>query len=219
MRKRKPGRDTANEARAKKTRTQPATSSPGPSIAPCVAGDQHNTASAATTGPHFTLLPKKLGEGIAKHDPLRLTSIRTQEPWQYRSKTDILAGAPATQPDIAAMKQDAFHLLETLNGASPMERCVLHIFVCATHRFEDDVMAAARRGDTKPIEELEQSMLLVGSAIHCVPARSLVNQRDLARLQSSMPELMGAADDDVAADTVASTVPSMVVSSPADVAK
>merc|ERR1712194_93972 len=72
----------------------------------------------------------------------------------------------------------------------------LHILICATHRFEKNVMETVILDNINPIEKLEMSTLLLASTILGIPTKDLIHSgKDRKRLEGSFPLLLGAASD------------------------
>lgn len=147
----------------------------------------------------FTAVPRLLDSAIdqyAQGSALRSTTVKLSERWS-RSRHENLLSEAATSvlraDDIKTERNKAMDLLDALSrsGSLPIAFSELHVMVSVTHCFEKDVIETIVHDNINPIEKLEQSTLLVGSAIHGVPASSLVaNGDDLQRLQNFFPSLM-----------------------------
>mmetsp|Transcript_16499 Transcript_16499/g.46089 ORF Transcript_16499/g.46089 Transcript_16499/m.46089 type:complete len:638 (+) Transcript_16499:3566-5479(+) len=147
----------------------------------------------------FTAIPKLLDASMEKHDPdnaLRSTTIKTSSSWTHKRQINLLSKPEAnamSSDEVKSEKSKAFELLDALSrsGSLGIEHSDLHVIVCVTHCFENDVMGTVIQDNVNPIEKMERSTLLIGSAIHGVPARDLISKKaDLPRLQSSFPLLM-----------------------------
>uniref|UniRef100_A0A7R9ZNR5 Uncharacterized protein n=1 Tax=Craspedostauros australis TaxID=1486917 RepID=A0A7R9ZNR5_9STRA len=148
----------------------------------------------------FTLIPKMLDDSMEKYDPdnaLRSTIIKTSASWTRKRKASLLTKAESsvlTSSEIKTEKDKAFDLLDALSrsGSLSIDCSSLHVLVCVTHCFENDVMGTVIQDNVNPIEKMERSTLLIGSAIHGVPAHNLVTDAggNLNRLRSSFPLLL-----------------------------
>jgi len=157
----------------------------------------------SSTQVDFTRIPKMLDESIEKFDSdnaLRSTTIKASNCWTRKRQANLLSKPESSElgpPEIQSEKNKAFDLLDALSrsGSLRIDCASLHVVVCVTHCFENDVMGTVIQDDINPIAKMERSMLLVGSAIHGIPARDLVNTAggrggDLVRLQESFPQLL-----------------------------
>ena len=148
----------------------------------------------------FTLVPKILDAAIEQHAQgaaLRSTTIKLSD-WWTRSRQDSLL----VQPTVAVLNSDdlkmernkAMDLLDALSrsGSLTIPFSELHVIVSVTHCFENDIIQTIIQDNINPIEKLEQTTLLVGSAIYGVPAAELIsNREDLQRLRGYFPALLG----------------------------
>jgi hypothetical protein len=75
----------------------------------------------------------------------------------------------------------------------PIAFSELHVIVAVTHAFEKDLIDTVIQDNINPIEKLEMSTLLVGSAIHGVSASALLREESqLSRLAVLYPCLVNA---------------------------
>jgi hypothetical protein len=149
----------------------------------------------------FTAMPKMLDATIEVYDKdgaLRSTTINTCPRWT-RSRQENLLTQAETQvlgpSEIKTEKDKAFDLLDALSrsGSLPIAHSELHVIICVTHRFENDVMGTVIQDNINPIEKLEMSTLLVASTVLGVPAsRLLRHDADRVRLAASNPALLEA---------------------------
>lgn len=152
----------------------------------------------------FTVMPKILDKSIELYDKdgaLRSTTINTSDRWT-RNRQENLLTKPTTQilglKDIKTEKEKAFDLLDALSrsGSLPIAYSELHVIICVTHRFENDVMGTVIRENINPIEKLEMSTLLVAATVLGVSANDLLrHDSDRARLSVSIPALLEASSD------------------------
>jgi len=155
----------------------------------------------------FTLIPtvldtvvEKCGEGSA----LRSTTIKTGDVWTWtRSRRENLLAEPKRQSlnaeEVKKEKNKAFDLLDALSrsGSLPIAYNELHVIVALTHCFDKDVLSTVVCDNVNPIEKLENSTLLLASAVYGVPARELVRDAsDLHRLENLLPLLLQPSEND-----------------------
>ena len=97
--------------------------------------------------------------------------------------------------DVKSESNKAFDLLDAISrsGSLPIAYSDLHVVVCVTHCFEKDIMATVVQDNMNPIEKLEMSTLLLGSAIHgAKPLELIAEDSDRVRFQSSFPMMLEA---------------------------
>ena len=97
--------------------------------------------------------------------------------------------------DVKSESNKAFDLLDAISrsGSLPIAYSDLHVVVCVTHCFEKDIMATVVEDNVNPIEKLEMSTLLLGSAIHGpTPLELIAEEPDRIRFQSSFPLMLEA---------------------------
>lgn len=65
-------------------------------------------------------------------------------------------------------RNTCFDLLDALtkSGCVPIDGATLHIVMCATHCFTDNIMNTLVKDNVNPIEKVERSALIVASTIH-----------------------------------------------------
>mmetsp|Transcript_6922 Transcript_6922/g.16177 ORF Transcript_6922/g.16177 Transcript_6922/m.16177 type:complete len:387 (-) Transcript_6922:93-1253(-) len=149
----------------------------------------------------FTSIPKKLDSTIEKFDKdstLRSTKLKTKDTWSRKRQPDLLT-KPDTKTlwakDVKSESNKAYDLLDAISrsGSLPIAYSDLHVVVCVTHCFEKDVMATVVEDNVNPIEKLEMSTLLLGSAIHgATPMELIAEGSDRVRFQSSFPVMLEA---------------------------
>jgi hypothetical protein len=148
----------------------------------------------------FTTVPRILDAAIEQHGQgiaLRSTTVKLSDSWTRSRQDSLLTEATASElwsADLNVERNKAMDLLDALSrsGSLPIPFSELHVIVSVTHCFEKDVIETIVQDNVNPIEKLEQSTLLVGSAIHGVPAMDLIRHReDLQRLKLSLPVLLG----------------------------
>ncbi|VEU33662.1 unnamed protein product [Pseudo-nitzschia multistriata] len=154
----------------------------------------------------FTAIPKILDKAIELNDrdaSIRSTTITTADHgWTKRRQPNLLSKPQQesfSTAEIASEKNKAIDLLDALSRSGSLEIpfSELHVVVCATHRFEKNVMATVIRDNINPIEKLEMSTLLMASTILGVPARHLVcSEKKCKQLSESFPELVKMVDAD-----------------------
>ncbi len=154
------------------------------------------------TQTNFTALPQVLNSRIeaqAGGAAMRSTTIKLGDTWQ-RNRQENLLGKPehsflTASESIKAEKNKAFDLLDALSrsGSLPIAFSELHVIVAVTHAFEKDLIDTVIQDNINPIEKLEMSSLLVGSAIHGVSASTLLREESqLSRLAVLYPCLVNA---------------------------
>jgi len=151
----------------------------------------------------YASIPKILDRAIELHDrnaALRSTTIETaNSDWTRIRQKNLLSKAVTgclTKCDIASEKSRAFDLLDALSRSGSLEIpfSELHVVICATHRFEKNVMETVIQDNINPIEKLEMSTLLMASIILDIPARDLIrSEKERERLEMSFPLLLDAA--------------------------
>jgi len=152
----------------------------------------------------FTIVPKILDTAIERHaqgSVLRSTTIKLSA-WWTRNRQESLLVRPTSSSlhsaDLKLERNKAMDLLDALSrsGSLPISFSELHVVVSVTHCFDKDVIETIIQDNINPIEKLEQSTLLVGTAIYGVPASSLIgNREELRRLQNCFPALLGEITD------------------------
>jgi hypothetical protein len=145
----------------------------------------------------FASIPKTLDATIEKFDKdstLRSTKLKTKDTWSRKRQPDLLT-KPATKilsaKDVKSESNKAYDLLDAISrsGSLPIAYSDLHVVVCVTHCFEKDVMATVVEDNVNPIEKLEMSTLLLGSAIHgATPLELIADEADRARFKSFVSE-------------------------------
>jgi hypothetical protein len=148
----------------------------------------------------FAAVPRILDVAIeqyAQGAALRSTTISLSDSWIRNRQDNLLAKAPTKshlQPDdLKQERHKAMDLLDALSrsGSLSISFSELHVIVSVTHCFEKDVIETIIQDNINPIEKLENTTLLVGSAIYGVPASGLIgNREDLQRLSQSFPVLL-----------------------------
>jgi len=160
-------------------------------------GSQENKAEGTTND--FTAMPKILDSLVEVHDKegsLRSTVIKTADAWTRCRQENLLSKSSVqtlTSASIGSEKNKAFDLLDALcrSGSLPIDCGELHVMICLTHRFENDVLGTIIKDNINPIEKLEKSSLLLASAIHAVSPKQVVrDQETLNRLSSVFPLLL-----------------------------
>jgi len=159
----------------------------------------------------FTKIPKVLNRAIELHDKnaaIRSTTIETDGTnWTRISQKNLLTKSAKeyfSKDRIATEKSRAFDLLDALSrsGSLSIPFSELHVVICATHRFEKNVMETVIQDNVNPIEKLEMSTLLMASTILDVPARDLVRSGEKCkRLETSFPLLLGVPTSSEVQDT------------------
>lgn len=149
----------------------------------------------------FTQIPKMLDATIAQFDKdstLRSTKIKAGHGWSRKHQLDLLT-MPSTDTlygdDIKSESKRAFDLLDAISrsGSLPIAYSDLHVVVCVTHCFEKDIMATVVEDNINPIERLEKSTLLLGSAIHgAKPMELIAEESERVRFLSSFPLMLEA---------------------------
>ena len=70
-----------------------------------------------------------------------------------------------------------------------IEDATLHVFIAATHIFDDTVMETVVSGNANPIEKLERSSVVVASTIHGVPLTDVIASEHLESVKEFIPIL------------------------------
>ena len=160
----------------------------------------HQTAPSSTDqGVDFTLIPQvldKLIESSGGGSALRATTIKTGNTWVRNRQENLLTQPKKTNLSVDIIKKEknkAFDLLDALSrsGSLAIAYSDLHVVVALTHCFDKDVMNTIIRDNVNPIEKLENSTLLLASAVHGLPPRELIRDvGELQRLEGSLPLLL-----------------------------
>ena len=147
----------------------------------------------------FTAVPRLLNSAIEEQSEgaaVRSTNVKLADEW-IRNRQENLLTKPARSflgaERINTESNKAFDLLDALSrsGSLPVPFSELHVIVSVTHCFDKDVIGTIIQDNINPIEKLEMSTLLVGSAIHGVPVTRLVRDKaELPRLKGSFPKLV-----------------------------
>jgi len=152
-----------------------------------------------TSSTDFTAMPKILDSMIQKCEKgvaIRSTIIKTENTWKVNRQENLLTKVKPTilrSDEIKSEKDKAFDLLEALcrSGSLPISCSELHVIISITHCFEKDVMGTVIQDNINPIEKLEISTLLMASAVHNVPAITMVHdENEKKRLAASFPLLL-----------------------------
>ena len=161
------------------------------------------TEEAPEVGPSirdYTKVPKEIDvnfEKLAAGSAVRPTIINVGNCWQKQSKKSLLAPATSSSlfPEQQKQQKDAaFDLLDaiTKSGALPLTHATLHIVIASTHCFDKTVTDTVIQDNTNPIERVEGSTLIMASAVHQQPVKSIVNQASVGRIAAAAPQLMEA---------------------------
>eukprot|EP00529_Nitzschia_sp_RCC80_P005502 CAMPEP_0113458548 /NCGR_PEP_ID=MMETSP0014_2-20120614/9980_1 /TAXON_ID=2857 /ORGANISM="Nitzschia sp." /LENGTH=1010 /DNA_ID=CAMNT_0000350077 /DNA_START=318 /DNA_END=3350 /DNA_ORIENTATION=- /assembly_acc=CAM_ASM_000159 len=150
-------------------------------------------------GAEFTAMPRVMNATIEKYTEgcsLRSTTIKTASEWERSRQENLLTKAETKTlrtAEIKTEKERAFDLLDSLSrsGSLPIDNSELHVFVCLTHEFENDILDTIIKDNINPIVKLEMSTLLMASAIHGVPVQDLLlKDEDKKRLACEFPKLL-----------------------------
>mmetsp|Transcript_22172 Transcript_22172/g.52130 ORF Transcript_22172/g.52130 Transcript_22172/m.52130 type:complete len:986 (+) Transcript_22172:312-3269(+) len=150
-------------------------------------------------GEEFTAMPRVMNatiEKFAEWCSLRSTTIKTASEWERSRQENLLTKAETKTlrtAEIKTEKERAFDLLDSLSrsGSLPIDNSELHVFVCLTHEFENDILDTIIQDNINPIVKLEMSTLLMASAIHGVPVQDLLlKDEDKKRLSCEFPKLL-----------------------------
>jgi len=154
----------------------------------------------------FTEVPKLLNRAIEKFSDgsaLRSTTVKSGNRWQRKRQENLLSipEEEVLTPDMSLVleRNKAFDLLDAISrsGSLPIAWSELHVVVAVTHCFEKDVINTIIQDNINPIEKLEMSTLLLGAAIHGIPAFQLVKEESQARrLKSFFPLLLVYQEED-----------------------
>lgn len=148
----------------------------------------------------FTTVPQILNCAIEEHSggaALRSTTVKLADDWRRNRLENLLSKPKETllhaAREIKTERNKAYDLLDALSrsGSLPIACSELHVIVSVTHCFEKDVIETVIQDNVNPVEKLELSTLLVGAAIHGVPAHRLIrDDSELLRLKGSFPVLL-----------------------------
>lgn len=161
--------------------------------------------SAGDGSVDFTALPQLLNGKIEEHaggEALRSTNVKLSDRWARNRQENLLSRPVKSRlsPDgIKTEKSKAFDLLDALSrsGSLSIAFSELHVIISVTHCFDKGIIDTIIQDNINPIEKLEMSTLLVGSAIHGKPASMLVRcESDLERLKGFFPKLLTVDDAD-----------------------
>lgn len=145
----------------------------------------------------YTRIVAEMDERIEALDvdgSLRPTIIDVKGAWTRKRRKGLLGGESRASVDQEAQKSEmvtAFGLLDALTraGGLPLEDAALHVIVAATHQFDKSVMETLVMDNINPIERVERSTLILGSSVHRVPCKTLVNPAALTRVMATSPTL------------------------------
>eukprot|EP01083_Nonionella_stella_P079438 217969_1 len=163
------------------------------------ATDNQTALLSTDQGVDFTLIPQVLDKSIESSgggSALRATTIKTGNTWVRNRQENLLTQPKKTNLSVDIIKKEknkAFDLLDALSrsGSLPIAYSDLHVVVALTHCFDKDVMNTIVRDNVNPIEKLENSTLLLASAVHGLPPRELIRDvGELQRLEGSLPLLL-----------------------------
>jgi len=133
----------------------------------------------------FTKIPKILDATIARFDKdsnLRSTKLKASDTWSRKRQPDLLTKSATStlySSDVKSESNKAYDLLDAISrsGSLPIAYSDLHVVVCVTHCFEKDIMATVVEDNVNPIEKMEMSTLLLGSAIHGAKPLELIAEK------------------------------------------
>eukprot|EP00565_Helicotheca_tamesis_P000503 CAMPEP_0185726428 /NCGR_PEP_ID=MMETSP1171-20130828/2414_1 /TAXON_ID=374046 /ORGANISM="Helicotheca tamensis, Strain CCMP826" /LENGTH=970 /DNA_ID=CAMNT_0028394785 /DNA_START=84 /DNA_END=2996 /DNA_ORIENTATION=- len=146
----------------------------------------------------FTLIPKQLDakfEALDSDSAMRPTVIKSGDIWTKRMQENLLTKMheeTLTSDEQKKEKNKAFDLLDALSrsGSLPVACAELHVFVAATHCFENSLMETVIQDNINPIERMEKSMLIVASTIFELPPAGLLkNKSEETRVAIFSPDL------------------------------
>ena len=83
----------------------------------------------------------------------------------------------------------------TKSGTMVIAEAELHVLVAATHCFEKSLMGTLVQESRNPIEELEQSALVMGSVVHATAPVELVQRGHRERIAARHAKESSAIDD------------------------
>eukprot|EP01060_Flectonema_neradi_P005895 TRINITY_DN13954_c0_g1_i1.p1 TRINITY_DN13954_c0_g1~~TRINITY_DN13954_c0_g1_i1.p1 ORF type:complete len:903 (+),score=185.96 TRINITY_DN13954_c0_g1_i1:83-2791(+) len=97
-----------------------------------------------------------------------------------------------TSSQLTPLHQQALSLLDglTKGGAIPLQAVDLHVIASVTHHFDKSLLNIVIQDNVNPVEKVEQSTLLVASAIHNKPPSELINSDQLPRIKEFNPNAL-----------------------------
>lgn len=146
----------------------------------------------------FTIIPKVLDAKLEKYDPdnaLRSTIIKTGVSWTRMRQENLLTAVKTsllTSSMVEDEKKKAFDLLDAISrsGVLPIACSELHVVICLSHCFENDLMGTVIQDNVNPIEKVEKSSLMLATTIYGQPAKKLIAEEEhVKRLTASFPPL------------------------------
>ncbi len=164
---------------------------------------QGHTTSSSNTGPStthdFTFIPKlldaKLNEqndnddsgsgGNTGEGALKSTIIQTSpQNWERLRKESLLLPprrSNLTSDQMKSEKNEAMDLLKAISrsGSLPIAQSDLHVIVSVSHCFHNNLLSTVVQDNVNPIEQVEKSLLMIGSVIYSVEPQSLLSLEEV----------------------------------------
>ena len=177
--------------------------------APTTDSDSSSSSSSSTTstasvetnratagGVDVTALPALLSQKFEElgHDSvIRPAIITTGSKWEMKSQAQLLGDVKTRyllSNDQRAEKLQAFELLDALtkSGGLQIKDASLHVIISSAHIFDKSLIHTIIQDNIDPIAKLEQSTLIMASALHGLPVSELVELAQWQRIVENAPQ-------------------------------
>jgi isochorismate synthase EntC len=120
---------------------------------------------------------------------IRPAIINPIDVWSQKHKKSLMATPELLTLDSERQKQEknrAFALIDALtrSGALRVSDASLHVVMASVHSFEKTIMETVVQDNVNPIERVEQSTIVLASAIHNTSMTSLLKASQIERINS-----------------------------------
>ncbi len=138
----------------------------------------------ASTIHDFTSMPKLIDAKLDEQSEgaLKSTIIKTGQLWERRRKENLLLPSQRSylNEEKKSEKNKAIDLLKAISrsGSLPIAKSDLHVIVSVSHCFHKNVLSTVIQDNINPIEQVEKSLLMIGSLIHSVEPPMLLSSEE-----------------------------------------
>jgi len=147
---------------------------------------------------NFTKLPTRLDSNFEKLDlsnSLHSVIVSAGDKWKKTFKKGLLGifeTETLSDTQLSSEKNRAFDLLDALSrsGVLDIDDAEFHVILAANHSFDKTLMDTLIQDNINPIEQLERSMIIIGSTIQEIEPQQLIQEEYIEKVQKSSPHLL-----------------------------